>query len=122
MAPGAGGEGLALTLAPAWGATASGVEDLWTRQTTAGLAPGAGPTQTGRLTAEVGYGFTAFARGLLTPYAGTSLADGAARTYRLGTRWQGTTGLMLSLEGTRQDALGVQPMNQGLRLQADWQF
>ena len=122
VAPGAGGAGLALTLAPAWGATASGVEALWSRQTTAGLAPGIGPAQTGRLTAEVGYGFAAFARGMLTPYAGTSLADGAARTYRVGTRWQGATGLTLSLEGTRQDALGVQPMNQGLRLQAAWGF
>ena len=51
------------------------MEALWSRQTTAGLAPGAGPTQTGRLTAEVGYGFAAFARGLLTPYAG-DLAGG----------------------------------------------
>ena len=68
------------------------MEALWTRQTTAGLAPGIGPAQTGRLTAEVGYGFAAFARGMLTPYAGTSLADGQARTYRLGTRWAGNHG------------------------------
>ena len=37
--PGATGQGLSLTLAPAWGATASGVDGLWSRQTTAGLAP-----------------------------------------------------------------------------------
>ena len=126
LAPGAGGQGVALTLAPAWGATASGVQDLWARQTTASLASGAGPTQTGRLDAEVGYGLRAFDLGLLTPYAGTSLAGGAARTYRLGTRWQGThgraTGLTLSLEGTRQEPAGPQPLNQGLRLQATWGF
>ena len=39
LAPGVGGQGLALTLQPAWGAaTASGVEALWGRQSTAGLA------------------------------------------------------------------------------------
>ena len=96
------------------------MEGLWTRQTTAGLAPGIGPAQTGRLTAEVGYGFAAFARGMLTPYAGTSLADGQSRTYRLGTRWQGTTGLTLSLEGTQRAPVGQQAANQGFRLQAAW--
>ncbi len=39
LAPGAGGQGLALTLAPTWGAASSGVNGLWSRQTTAGLAP-----------------------------------------------------------------------------------
>ncbi len=125
--PGAGGQGLALTLAPAWGATASGVDGLWSRQTTAGLAPqGNRAAPVGRLNAEVGYGFTPFGTGLLTPYAGTVLSDGAARTYRVGGRLQlsgrGTTGLTLSLEGTRQEPAGQQPVNQGLRLQVTWGF
>ena len=125
--PGAGGQGLALTLAPAWGATASGVNGLWSRQTTAGLAPqGTRQTPAGRLNAEVGYGFTPFGTGLLTPYAGTVLSEGAARTYRVGGRLQLTggwaTGLQVSLEGTRQEPAGQQPANQGLRLQVGWGF
>ena len=106
VAPGAMGQGLSLTLAPAWGATASGVDGLWSRQTTAGLAPqGNRAAQVGRLNAEIGYGVAApFGTGLLTPYAGTVLSDGADRTYRVGTRLQmsgrGTTGLQVSLEGT----------------------
>ena len=32
------------------------------------------------------------------------------------------TGLSLNLEGTRQDPVGQQPVNQGLRLQAEWSF
>ena len=128
--PGAGGQGqgLALTLSPAWGATASGVDGLWSRQTTAGLAPqGNRAAPVGRLNAEIGYGVAApFGTGLLTPYAGTVLSDGAARTYRVGTRVQlggrGTTGLTLNLEGTRQEPAGQQPPNQGLRLQATWGF
>ena len=126
--PGAGGQGLALTLSPAWGATASGVDGLWSRQTTAGLAPqGNRAAPVGRLNAEIGYGVAApFGTGLLTPYAGTVLSDGAARTYRVGGRLQlngrGTTGLQVSLEGTRQEPAGQQPVNQGLRLQATWRF
>ena len=126
LAPGPGGQGVALTLSPTWGAAASGVDGLWTRQTTAGLAPPTRRAQAGELTAEVGYGIAAFDTGLLTPYAGTVLTEGAARTYRLGTRLRMTggpaTGLSLNLEGTRQDPAGPQPVNQGLRLQAEWSF
>ena len=125
--PGPLGQGLSLTLSPTWGAAASGVEGLWSRQTTAGLAsPGQRQQPAGRLTAEVGYGFTLFDTGLLTPYAGTVLADGAARTYRVGTRLnvagRNATGLTLSLEGQRQESAGQQPVNQGLQLQITWGF
>ena len=109
--PGPLGQGLSLTLSPTWGAAQSGVEGLWSRQTTAGLAPQENRRQpAGRLTAEVGYGFTLFDTGLLTPYAGTVLADGAARTYRVGTRLnvagRNATGLTLNLEGQRQESAG----------------
>ena len=57
IAPGAGGQGLSLTLAPTWGAASSGMDGLWSRQTTAGLAPQDTRTApTGRLNAEVSYG------------------------------------------------------------------
>ena len=126
--PGVLQPGLALTVAPGWGAAASGVEDLWARQTTAGLAPrGPRAAPGGRLNAEVGYGLAApFGAGLVTPYAGTVLTAGADRTYRVGTRVQvrgpAAGGLTLRLEGMRREAGGRQPVNQGLRLQADWQF
>ena len=122
LAPGQQGQGLAVTLAPTWGAVQSGVEGLWSRQTTQGLAPAAQRAQNGQLAAEVGYGFTAFNTGVLTPYAGTVLAEGAARTYRVGARWAGVSGLTLNLEGARQEPAGPQPVNQGLQLQAAWGF
>ena len=123
LAPGPAGRGLALTLAPTWGVTASGVDGLWARQTTQGLAPqGTQATPAGQLAADVGYGFAAFDTGLLTPYAGTVLAAGAGRTYRLGARWASVTGLALTLEGLRQEPAGPQPVNQGLRLHAAWGF
>ena len=124
LAPGPDGQGLALTLAPAWGAASSGVDGLWSRQTTAGLAPqGTRAAPTGRLNAEVSYGVAApFGTGLLTPYAGTVLTDGAARTYRLGTRWTSVSGLTLNVEGQRQEPAAAQPVNQGFHLQIGWGF
>ena len=125
IVPGPDGQGLSLTISPTWGAAASGVEGLWARQTTAGLAQNNRRAPAGRLNAEVGYGFAAFDTGLLTSYAGTVLAEGQARTYRLGTRLQmnggQATGLTLSLEG-RQESAGPQPVNQGLRFNATWAF
>ena len=124
LAPDLNGQGLSLTLAPTWGAASSGIESLWSRQTTAGLAPqGTRPRPTTSLNAEMGYGVAApFGTGLLTPYAGTVLTDGQARTYRLGTRWTAVSGLSLTLEGLRQESPGQQPVNQGLHLQIGWGF
>ena len=123
VAPGADGRGLALTLAPAWGATASGVDGLWSRQTTAGLAPqGPRGPAAGRLTAEVGYGVAAFDAGLLTPYGGLTLAQGGTQQYRLGGRWVVEDGLTLNLEGAHQQPGGQTPADTGLllRLEMPW--
>ena len=88
------------------------------------LAPqGAQAAPTGRLNAEVSYGFPAFDTALLTPYAGTVLTDSQARTYRLGTRWTSVSGLTLNVEAQRQEsAAGQQPLNQGFHLQIGWGF
>ena len=115
-----------MSLQPTWGVAQSGVDGLWSRQATAGLASTATGPQTGRVSTEVGYGFPVLSAGLLTPYAGTVLTDGPDRTYRVGTRlrldggW--AQGLELSLEGARQVSSGVQPVNQGIQLQAGWAF
>ena len=118
--PGAGGQGLSLTLSPTWGAASSGVDGLWSRQTTAGLAPqGTRQALAGRLTAEAGYGVALFDRGVLTPYAGTVLSDGSDRTWRVGSRWRGGMGLEVTVEGVQQASAGQHPAT-GLRLQATW--
>ncbi|MYF24464.1 MAG: autotransporter outer membrane beta-barrel domain-containing protein [Nitrospira sp. SB0678_bin_10] len=125
--PDGSGKGVSVTLAPAWGPTASGVAGLWAGPTIGGVVPpGARTRPGGRLTAEVGYGLTAFDTGLLTPYAGTALTEGATRTFRVGTRLRvprrGASALTLTLEGTRQEATGPRPVNQGLQLQVTGGF
>ena len=123
LAPDPNGQGLSLTLAPTWGAASSGIESLWSRQTTAGLAQTTGPRPTTSLNAEMGYGVAApFGTGLLTPYAGALLSDGPAHSYRLGTRWTSASGLTLNVEGTRQAQAGQQPPTQGLQFQVTWGF
>ena len=98
--PGRSSRGLSLTLAPVWGAASGGVERLW----------GAGPARSfalddtfeaeAGLEAELGYGLHPPAGpGVLTPYAGFSMASGAAeRTYRIGARWTAEPAFALALE------------------------
>ena len=122
VAPGAGGRGLALTLAPAWGVAQSGVEGLWARQTTQGLAPqGPQGPAAGRLTAEVGYGLPApIGRGVVTPYGGVTLAQGGTQQYRLGGRLAIDAGLTLNLEGAHRQQGSQTPADTGLLLQVEW--
>ena len=87
--PGASGRGLSFTLSPAVGVASSGVERLWSLPDARGVAPVAEAFEASRsLEARVGYGLGAFGgRGLTTPYAGLSLADGGGRTWRAGVGW-----------------------------------
>ena len=102
--PGASGRGLSLTVAPEWGTPSSGVERLWSARGTAGLAPGEDFEATRRLNAELGYGLGApRGLGLVTPYAGLSLADGGGRAWRTGARWQVAPDVTLGFEGTRSE-------------------
>ncbi len=113
------GQGLALSLTPTYGQAASGVQQLWTNPAVPGAAGPQAPP--GQVTADVGYGLRLPGTlGLVTPYGGTTL--GPLARYRLGSRWRHPSGLQLSLEGTRQAPTGRQPVNQGVRLQAEWRF
>ena len=103
--PGASGRGLSLSLAPVWGTPSSGVERLWSARDAAGLVRDDDFEATRRLEGEVGYGFGApRGLGVVTPYAGLSLADGGGRAWRMGARWQVMPDLTLGLEGTRRAA------------------
>ena len=102
--PGTAGRGLSLTIAPTWGSTASEAEQLWSARDPSGLVRNAEFEAEQRLDAEVGYGFRApQGFGLVTPYAGLALADGASGTLRTGLRWKALQSATLALEATREN-------------------
>ena len=118
VGPRDGGRGLGLSLAPVWGEAASGADRLWSARSARELDPDRAFTSAGRLEAEAGYGFAVpHARGLVTPYAGLTLAGEGSRTVRTGARWDIAPGAALGLEGTRtgDDGRSVE-----LRLQVTW--
>ena len=113
--PGRLGRGLALRLDSAWGATASGTDELWQRQSTAGLAPRHAAAPQGRIRAEWGYGLDVpWTHGLLTPYGSLELAGGG-RTTRLGWRFELGQRLSVSLDGERRETAHARPAH-GLML------
>ena len=113
--PGGSGRGLALVVQPAWGQTASRVQQLWENGATAGASP-AGQAAA-RMDAEVGYGLAA-ARGLgvVTPYTGLGLAGEGARSWRVGARWQVSAYGSMSVEGIRYEAGNDNRAEQSLML------
>ena len=99
--PGTSGRGLSFTLAPTWGAASSGIDQLWRLDHT--RSGGEDQEVEGRLETQLGYGLgVPGARGVVTPYAGLSLAGNAGRTLRAGTRWHVASGAVLGLEGSHQ--------------------
>ena len=107
--PGAPGRGLALSVAPSWGAAASGAGRLWGLPDAASLAPAAAqPSPGARLAAELSYGLDApGGSGAVTPYAGVTLAADGGRVVRVGGRMGLDSGLAVSLEGTRAEPVSA---------------
>ena len=102
--PSQSGRGLTFAIAPVWGSAGSASERLWTARNAGELGVEQEFEATARLETELGYGIgVPGTRGIVTPYAGLSLAEGSSRTYRAGTRWNLAPGAALALEGTRYE-------------------
>ncbi len=123
LAPGAQGQGLAVTLAPTYQTTtsASGLAQLWEQGTANRPAPSGPTTPQGLMDATVAYGLPVGDH-LLTPYGGMTLAAADARTYRLGSRVSLAHRLNMSLEGARKGATGTIPVDHGVRVQLEWHW
>ena len=107
LAPGGGGRGLSMTVAPSWGAASSGVERLWSGE--AGARPGRGARDeaAAALRAELGYGVRApWGRGVVTPYTGFTLRGDGVRTWRAGGRWHSAPAFGVGLEASRESEGG----------------
>jgi len=103
IAPGASGQGLAFSVEPAWGQTASGVHQLWENGTTVVASPA--DQAVARLNTEIGYGLGApHGLGVVTPYAGFGLTGDGARSWRMGARWQLASAASVSVEGSLYEA------------------
>ena len=103
ITPSPSGQGLMLSIAPAWGRTESATERLWSARDATALGAESEFEADRRLAVDAGYGVgLAHGRGVLTPYAGLTLGEAGARTVRTGARWQLGTDAVLGLETTRQ--------------------
>ena len=122
--PGISGRGVSLTLAPVWGAASGGVEQLWSTRPAAGLAVDDESGVEARLEAELGYGFgVAGNAGVLTPYAGFSMANGGdGRTQRVGMRWRAAPAFEMELEGRHGEADGDTEPTTSATLRAAWRW
>ena len=117
IAPQAMARGLSLRIAPAWGRSASGVQELWERGVGGRPDMGHAP-QRGRVNTRVEYGLGDFGG---TPYGRVYLADGGARAFGTGMRYSVTRVLDLRLEGTRTEG-GAGPARHGLAMRGRWVF
>ena len=125
--PQADGTGFRMAVAPRWGAADGGAGLLGggAALLDGGAMPGLGvngmspaTTRTLMLESELGYGVAVFeGHGVLTPYGGFAFTGNETRQYRLGARLGMAQWLNLSLEGTRREATGPQPADQGVQLQ-----
>ena len=104
--PGESGLGPSMSVTPAWGATASGVRQLWEHGANAFMAyntPGA------RMDARFAYGFPVLrGGGLLTSFGTVNLAREAGQGYGLGATLAVGRAATVSLEAERRRRLAAQ--------------
>ncbi len=124
FAPGQAGRGMAFSLVPSYGATASRVASLWAQELAVSpTANAASPTpRNGKMDVDLSYGLAwAGADALITPYSRLSLTNTDTHAYRVGSRLQMQDGLAFNLEALRREA-ATKPVEHGilLKLQLDW--
>ena len=98
------GRGLSLKLGSAWGATQSGVQALWSRETARGLARQAPMDAGQQFNADIGYGLPGRnGHTLWTPYVGAQVAGAGNRALRLGLMLSSGRDAEAALEIRQQD-------------------
>ena len=97
--PGADGVGLAVSIEPQWGQTASGVQQMWEADAIGGaLSDSQSPL---RMNARIAYGMVALwggHQGVLTPYTDVSLSGEGSRRLSLGGQFNIGSSVQMSLE------------------------
>ncbi|MYK67229.1 MAG: fibronectin type III domain-containing protein [Gemmatimonadetes bacterium] len=109
--------GLSLRIVPAWGQSASGLQELYER----GISDRPDMShslQRGRVNTRVEYGLGEFNG---TPYGRFYIADGGARAFGTGMRYELSRVLDLRVEGTRTEGASG-PARHGLAMRGRWVF
>ena len=120
VSPSASGRGLTASLMPVWGNAGSAAERLWGAQDAGSLGAGDEFEPVARLEAELGYGMSVpRTPGVLIPYTGMSLTEGAGQILRAGTRWNLVPGAVLGLEATREEGAGESVPRHSIRFQTE---
>ena len=71
----------------------------------------------GRLETQLGYGLgVPGAQGIVTPYAGLSLAEGGNRPYKAGALWNVAPEAVLGLKATRHETAAGDPATAAITL------
>ena len=110
LRPDASGRGLTAAMHTSLGMTAGGASGLWADGRPARQRAFDTGAAGGVFDAEVGYGVSILEdTALLTPYAGMTLVDRTANTYRIGGRFDLGPSLSLSLEGERSESAASAP-------------
>ena len=73
-------------------------------------------------THRAGRGRATYGLGVVTPYAGVSLSDGASRTLRTGLRWKASQRATVALEATREDEGAESAPTNAVMLRASIRF
>ena len=116
---GAGGQGLSVSLMPAWGAASRGADHLWSLANTRDFAPDGDYEARWSLETEIGYGYRlSETEGVLTPYAGLSLAGAGNRSYRAGASWKIRPQTTLRMQAVRDGGIGGGPPAYSLAIRA----
>ena len=107
--PGTSGRGVSFTLAPSWGNASSGMDQIWSPQSTHELSSDEEFEARSRLDAQLGYGLRlSRIPGVVIPYAGMTLGDaGNGAAWRSGVRWNANTNATVGVEAGSADDAGT---------------
>ena len=122
--PRSDGSGLSVRLGSVWGVTESGVQSLWARQDTRGLARGGIAMDAAqRFETELGYGIAGRRRTdvLWYPYFGAQAADSAGGALNMGLKLTSGPNLEAGLEFGRRDN-GFEAPEHAVQLQGSFRW
>ncbi len=120
LQPGADGQGLSLSLTPAYGAAAAGIEQIWSHGLATAATATAAAEHNARMNVRLGYGVSLSSGSVLTPY-GEIILD-ATDSHRLGMNWKTPNKFDLNLLGERRPGTTTTDPEHSILMRGEIQF